>query len=275
MLRSPNPGKHLSCIMICLAIILCSALSVEATEPEQGVPAEYFAAVHQEPGSSLLIGYLEHGTVLTVLGQTESYYKIDCYDMPGYILKELVSYNREGYYVRTNPNSKDVTALPIQDLSDIVLLRNKLYREATAQLGVRYVSGGTTPGGFDCSGFSQYVYRQCAISLPRTCDDQAGAGIIIPKDALQCGDLVFFQGTNGMAPLASHVGIYLGEGKLIHAGSGGITIVDLDSYYFSKHYQCARRMVCTQAPEVNAFTTAFRVGRQRSPWLQIRSNTTD
>lgn len=272
MLRSPVLGKHLSYAMICLVVIVSMAVCAHAAEPEQDTAIQHYAAVHQSPGSSILIGYLEQGTVLTVVGQTESYYEIDCYDMTGFISKELVSFGREGYFVRNTPESKDVTARSVRTLSDTVLLRSELYNIATAQLGVRYVSGGTTPRGFDCSGFSQYVYGQCGISLPRTCDDQAGVGIIIPKEALQCGDLVFFQGTNGMAPLASHVGIYLGEGKLIHAGSRGITIVDLDSDYFARHYQCSRRMVCTQAPEVNAFTTAVRVSRQLSPRVQIRSN---
>ena len=274
MLRLPGLGKLLRNITICLVTVFCLAVCAHATEPEES-DERHYAAVRQAPGDTIPIGFLEQGTVLTVVGQTESYYEIDCYDMTGFISKEMVSFGREGYFVRTTPEDEDAAAFSVWSLSDTVLLRSELSRIATAQLGVRYVSGGTTPRGFDCSGFSQYVYGQCGISLPRTCDDQAGTGIIIPKEALQCGDLVFFQGTNGMAPLASHVGIYLGEGKLIHAGSGGITIVDLESDYFARHYQCARRMVCIQAPEVNAFTTAVRKSRHISPLLQIRNRVSD
>lgn len=258
MLRSLRTGKRLSYLIVLVAIIFCMAIPALAVEPKPNIPRQYYAAIHQAPGSSLLIGYLEHGTVLTVLGQTESYYEIDCYGMNGFILRSLVSFNRQGYYVRTTPGGEDVAVRTAHSPADTKLLQRALHAESTAQLGVRYVSGGTTPRGFDCSGFTQYVYSQCGISLTRTCDDQAGEGVIISKESLQCGDLVFFQGTNGMAPIASHVGIYLGDGKLIHAGSRGITIVDLDSDYFTRHYQCSRRILCTQTTQVSVFSTDSR-----------------
>ncbi len=85
---------------------------------------------------------------------------------------------------------------------------------ARQYLGTPYVYGGTSPSGFDCSGFVQYVYRNAAgISLPRTTYDQIGVGSRVSQDQLQPGDLVF--------PDTGHVGIYIGGGQMIHASKPG------------------------------------------------------
>ncbi|MDU2833757.1 peptidoglycan hydrolase, partial [Clostridium sporogenes] len=85
---------------------------------------------------------------------------------------------------------------------------------ARQYLGTPYVWGGTSPSGFDCSGFVQYVYRNAAgISLPRDTYGQIGAGSRVSQDQLQPGDLVF--------PDAGHVGIYIGGGQMIHASKPG------------------------------------------------------
>lgn len=83
--------------------------------------------------------------------------------------------------------------------------------EAFKHLGTPYVWGGTTPNGFDCSGFTQYVYKKSGISLPRTSKEQQQVGTPIPLSELQPGDLVF------MGNPAYHVGIYIGNGKYIHS----------------------------------------------------------
>lgn len=85
---------------------------------------------------------------------------------------------------------------------------------ARQYLGTPYVYGGTSPSGFDCSGFVQYVYKNAAgISLPRTTYDQIGVGSRVSQDQLQPGDLVF--------PDTGHVGIYIGGGQMIHASKPG------------------------------------------------------
>lgn len=111
---------------------------------------------------------------------------------------------------------------------------------AKSFLGTPYVWGGTTPNGFDCSGFTQYVLKQHGINIPRTAAEQYNAGKPILKSALKTGDLVFF---TTYKPGASHVGFYLGDGQFIHAGSGAkqVTISSLDGEYYTQRYIGARR----------------------------------
>ncbi|MBR4641964.1 MAG: C40 family peptidase [Selenomonadaceae bacterium] len=108
-------------------------------------------------------------------------------------------------------------------------------------IGVPYVFGGTSPYGFDCSGYVQYVFAKAGISIPRTADVQYEFGTPIPTTDLVSGDLVFFSTyTYG----ASHVGIYLGDNNFIHASSSrGVTIDSLGSSYWSSHYIGARRIL--------------------------------
>lgn len=189
--------------------------------------------------ASTCIGYLPQDTVLTVLDQQDEYYLIDCYDMTGFIHQRFVRFDNGEYRVSYSAN----TPFLQRPVSVGFLLQRRIYALSTAQLGVPYVSGGSSPRGFDCSGFTQYVFAQIGITIPRTCDGQLGIGLIIPKESLRCGDLVLFQRTTSHPGISTHVGIYLGDGKLIHAGSQGITVVELESSYFQTHYLCARRII--------------------------------
>jgi cell wall-associated NlpC family hydrolase len=120
-------------------------------------------------------------------------------------------------------------------------------------LGVRYVRGGNTAEqGFDCSGFTRYVFENSlGLVLPRRADEQAkNAGLLtVKREELKPGDLVFF---NTMRRAFSHVGIYVGEGKFIHAPRAGaeVRIEDMRASYWAKRFNGARRaeLPSTEAP---------------------------
>lgn len=116
----------------------------------------------------------------------------------------------------------------------------KLLRGASKYLGVPYVWGGEDPSGMDCSGFTQRVFTENGMYIPRTADVQFEVGRVVPRGEEQPGDLVFFE---TYCPGASHVGIYVGKHQFMHASSGAgyITFGDLRDEYFSRCYLGARR----------------------------------
>lgn len=106
-------------------------------------------------------------------------------------------------------------------------------------LGVPYVWGGTSPSGFDCSGFVQYVFAHFGIALPRTSYDQFNVGTEVSQANLQPGDIVFF---DSYGSGASHDGVYIGDGEFINAASSDVEIDNLTSGYWAEHYIGARRV---------------------------------
>ncbi len=115
--------------------------------------------------------------------------------------------------------------------------------KAAQYLGTPYRYGGSSPGGFDCSGFTSYIYSQFNISLNRTAAGQYGNGIAVSKANLIPGDLVFFACYSSSI---NHVGIYTGNGQIIHSStpsSGGVIYSNLNSGYYANAYVGARRIV--------------------------------
>ena len=129
--------------------------------------------------------------------------------------------------------------VPLDLRADDVLM------QAMGLIGTPYRFGGTTPErGFDCSGFTSYVFRESVeVALPRTAQDQFNrAGSAVAKDALVAGDLVFFRQSRGRV---DHVGIYVGEGRFVHAPSRGgrVRIDALSSPHWTRSYMGAKRLL--------------------------------
>lgn len=116
-------------------------------------------------------------------------------------------------------------------------------KSAKRYIGVPYKYGGETPRGFDCSGLTAYVYKRHGVALPRSSDKQAKVGKPVRKTHLRPGDLIFFS-ANGGRRKVNHVGIYIGDGKFVHAPGTGkkVTTASLGSAYFKKNYHSARRV---------------------------------
>lgn len=121
-------------------------------------------------------------------------------------------------------------------------LRQEIIAYAKTLLGIKYVYGGSSTKGFDCSGFVSYVFDHFGINLERSSRDMGNNGISVKKAGLKPGDLVFFD-TNGGLNGINHVGIYIGSNKFIHASSGigrKVTVSSLSDSFYSKTYMRAR-----------------------------------
>jgi len=156
-----------------------------------------------------------------------------------------------GATAQTAPESSSMTDRISQTASQLTTTVTTTVADSTQTLidnamqliGVRYRWGGNTPtSGLDCSGFVRYVFNDTfGFLLPRKSAQMSKVGLEVSKDELKPGDLVFF---NTMRHAFSHVGIYVGENKFIHAPSKGKTIRvdDLNQAYWVKRYNGARRM---------------------------------
>ena len=149
---------------------------------------------------------------------------------------------------RTSPGR----AKPLAGLSESVhSLRDSLVAVARAQVGTRYIRGGTSPEhGFDCSGLVRYVMAALEVKMPRTARLQATTGVAVVRDAsrLRPGDLLTFgNGERG----ASHVGIYIGGGRYVHASSGAhrviVSNIGFKESSLVRSWRGVRRIIAGQA----------------------------
>nr|WP_314278398.1 SH3 domain-containing protein [uncultured Peptostreptococcus sp.] len=170
-------------------------------------------------GSSV-IGTLASNATINILGEENGWYKIKLDNgATGYVGASYIS------KVSSKTNSVDTNESSIVETSasesknennyDKVATGNKVVDYAQTLLGTKYVWGGSSTQGFDCSGFTQYVYKKMGINIPRVSKAQANAGSAVSLSNIKAGDLLYFDTTG--SGTTSHVGIYMGNGKFIHA----------------------------------------------------------
>lgn len=185
--------------------------------------------LRQGPGTdSAVLGTYDSGTAMTVTGVQGNWYQVSYLGNTGYVSSDYMTLAPEGeVYAQTL--SANSTA-------------DDLIATAKGLLGTPYIYGGTTTRGFDCSGFTQYVFAQSGMTLDRTAAQQyTNNGTSVAKSELQAGDLVFFSSSSQSI---GHVGMYIGDGQFIHSSSGGgkVIITSINSSYYVNHYVGAKRI---------------------------------
>lgn len=169
---------------------------------------------------SSVLTTIEEDAIVTVNGLVDGWYDVTC------------EYGTEGY-IRSD----------FLDLTESSSSNSDIAATAKQYLGTGYVYGGASPRGFDCSGFTMYVYSQHGYSLPHSATSQWQSGLgarVYSISELQPGDLVFFNDPSRNAGRAcSHAGIYTGDGQFIHSSSsrsGGVIVSSLTSGYYNTYF---------------------------------------
>ena len=175
-----------------------------------------------------IVTRLSKGTTAKIIGINTGWFKIELASgATGYIHPD---------YVEVVANSVSSTAASSGTAAS-GSVRSQVVDYASTFLGVPYVYGGGSPKGFDCSGFTSYVYKHFNVSLPHSSASQYTRVSKVSRDNLQPGDLVFFASSAGGSRI-NHVGIYVGNGNFIHAPRPGKVVCydSLYSSYYSSHY---------------------------------------
>ena len=174
--------------------------------------------------SGSIVTTMSRGETAWIIGINDGWYKVEYDGLTGYVRSDLLElsespiYNSAGYSVSSSSSYSYTTVSAGQAIVDY----------AKKFLGTPYVWGGSSPSGFDCSGFCQYVYKQMGYSINRVAADQMNNGYAVSLSEAQPGDLIFFSSYAGGT--AGHVGIYVGDGCFIHAPQSG-DVVKISNLY--------------------------------------------
>ncbi|HBF37437.1 MAG TPA: glycoside hydrolase [Firmicutes bacterium] len=188
-----------------------------------------------QTAESLMV--LNEGLLVKVIEKIMDWYKI------------ALSDGREGWIYQDYLTTQ--TSI-IQNRIIFLNQARQLTEFAKNYLGTRYAYGGTESDGFDCSGYTMFVYGKFGYKLPHSASSQMNMGEGIKRADLALGDLIFFKTLRSMS--INHVGIYLGNGSFIHAasGSGRIKIDSVDNRYYNSRYWGARRILVYERKENRA-----------------------
>ena len=204
-----------------------------------------------------IVTQLSMNTEVEVVSEESGWYKININGIEGYIATTLLSDTKQEtsrgaseFRTETNKEENDSSSeaneteenTTTEDNSTEMVSNSNtgsaVLAYAMQYKGYPYVYGGASPSGFDCSGFTSYVYKHFGVTLSRTAAGQASNGKAVKRSELQVGDLVMF-----CSPI-NHVGIYAGNNQIIHAANKtrGITMDTISSGYYNTNYNCARRI---------------------------------
>ena len=184
-----------------------------------------------------IIDSLSKGTSVEVIDTHSGWHKVKIGSKVGYVATKFVSSTSS-----ETKSSRSTTAETIDVSDDSVM--GKLISFAKELVGVRYVYGGKSPSGFDCSGFVGYVYKHFGISLNSSAASMYSNGAKVSKSNLSAGDILFFDASSrGKAGSIDHVGIYLGNNKFIHASTSNRQVIIQSLSAYQGTYIGARRVM--------------------------------
>lgn len=226
-------------VAITAAFMICATASAFAIEfPCVGYSTG--SGVNIRSGPATTYGSyckINRGDTVQLIGQEGNWYQIS------------TSLAACGYaYVSADYISTTMPTIPMPSVTygnsaGNVSAGQRVVRIAEQFLGLPYVYGGSTPAGFDCSGFTSYVFKQLGYTLNRVSADQIQNGVPVSKSELQPGDLLLFKKSG--ASRIHHVGIYVGDGLMIHSPQTGdvIKYTSIVNGYYNNCYYAARRIV--------------------------------
>ncbi len=197
-----------------------------------------------------VVGGLEEFTNVTIIGEEDDFYQIRIGNITGYVAKRLITIGDSGSRSLNSRGSvsqevevESVSATPTNNASYNASLGEQIVEEAKQYLGYDYVYAGKSPEtGFDCSGFTRYVYGQFGIGLGGSSGSQANVGTEVDEDDMQPGDLLIYLGSDNSG--VGHVGIYEGEGMFIHAANPtrGVVEDSINNSYYAPRLVSVRRL---------------------------------
>ena len=226
-------------LAVALAAAALLTTTVAAAEAGSGtITASALRVRERATTDSAVLTLIPNGTQVELLGEEGDWYYTSYSGFMGYISKEYVAVSSS---ISTEASATAEAPAPAVSTQAV---KQEVVDTSCTYIGTPYVYGGASPSGFDCSGFTLYIYELFGYSLPHSATAQLSYGTQVDKDALQMGDLVFFLDSRYASSGASHVGLYIGGGNFIHAPnpSEHVTIDTLLSGYWGRTYTTARRL---------------------------------
>ena len=223
------------------------------------VDAEGLVVREEASTSSKELDCLSRNDKVEITGEVDGWYQIKLNGKTGYVSAKYISDQKTVETTsRSGSTIKPESVTPMEEQQETAKNEEQSTSSVSATtstegtsvveyakqyLGCKYVAGGSSPeGGFDCSGFTSYVYKHFGISLSRSSKGQINNGVAVEKSNLQPGDIVVFNNSSNSS--IGHVGIYIGGNSFIHAANPkeGVIITSLSSSYYQKRYVGARRV---------------------------------
>lgn len=216
MLKLRN--KFIIAIAAIFALGMINFASLAASTQIGVVKCSTYLNVRQSCSTSAaVIGKLYNGNQVTIVGSISGWYNIDFGSKTAWVSSSYVT---------------------LENKTTIVV------QTAQSLIGVKYVFGGATPSGFDCSGYTMYVYSKVGITLVHSAATQSTEGTAVSRSSLKPGDIVFF--ATGTTRAVTHCGIYIGNNNVLQAETGSVQKVaqiSLSNSYWSSAYVSARRLI--------------------------------